>query len=118
MRPLPDGASDYQRWLHSLRAGDEVAIDRFRGELSLAKVDRHTDTLLVIGGHRYRRKDGLLSGTTGSLKYRIWKLVQPTETVLRAYRLGAAKQLVQDMLRDASIDVERWESAVKVLKGK
>jgi len=51
-------------WLNNLKAGDEVAV--FDGWVSnatrIAKVDRVTQTLIVIGHSKFRRKDGYAPG--------------------------------------------------------
>jgi hypothetical protein len=50
-------------WLESLKPGDEVVcVSLFGYAMSILPVERVTATQIVVGGDRYRRKDGEKTG--------------------------------------------------------
>jgi hypothetical protein len=64
-------------WLKNLKAGDEVAV--FNGYPwnipTIETVDRTTATLIVVGGARFRRRDGCAPGDSWSRN----RIRQPTQ---------------------------------------
>lgn len=71
-------------WLNELTAGDEViVVSAYANTETIERVTRTTNTQIIVGNRRFRKKDGRLVGQTG---YRATRLREPTPDSLRAVR--------------------------------
>lgn len=96
------------KWLAEIKVGDEVAIDGSRygnAYYRLARVERVTPTLIVVGETRYHKKNG---NEVGGDKWHPVNLVKPDEKVRswvkRQSLLAAAKKINFDKLTNDQLE--------------
>lgn len=69
-------------WLQDVKPGDPVCFD-YGNTYGAAKVDRVTDTLIIVGHERYRKKDGqMIGGDRWHTRY----LYRPTPEIMEVVR--------------------------------
>jgi len=88
----------YYAWLESLKVGDEVAIS-FRSTCDFDKVDRVTNTQIVVGHRKFRKKNGYQIGLDA---WTIIKLEQPTEELKTRERVRVTRQKALSQFIDLS----------------
>ena len=106
---------DHREWLGGLGAGDRVIVLDVFGP-SLRRVDRTTETQIIVGPHKYRRKDGNIVGRDSWSHNRI---VEPTEQRIGlAWRNKLSKYIRNnvDLFVDRATNEELNEVAISIKK--
>ena len=97
--------------LENVKAGD-VVIEHCRWENVIATVTKVTATQIVVGGDRYRKKDGYLIGSAGSWYHRWISLPKEGEVeVLKRQKF--ISDVVSELKKLTAHDVT-YEQAVKI----
>ena len=97
--------------LENVKAGD-VVIEHCRWENVIATVTKVTATQIVIGGDRYRKKDGYLIGSAGSWFTR-WISI-PKEGEVEALKRQKFIEDVVSRLNNLTARDVTYEQAVKI----
>ena len=97
--------------LENVKAGD-VVIEHCRWENVIATVTKVTATQIVIGGDRYRKKDGHLIGSAGSWFIRWISL--PNEGEVEALKRQKFIEDVVSRLNKLTARDITYEQAVKI----
>ena len=104
-----------REWLEQLEAGDRVIVLDVFGP-SLRRVERTTETQIIVGPHKYRRKDGDIVGRDSWSHNRI---VEPTEQrISLAWRNKLSKYIRNnvDVFVDKATNEELNELAMSIKK--
>ena len=96
--------------MENVKVGD-VVIEHCRWDKAIATVTKVTATQIVIGGDRYRKKDGYLIGSAGW--YRRW-ISLPKEGELEQLK---SQKFIEDVVSEMNKLTARnitYEQAVKI----
>lgn len=108
-------------WIQSLKPGDEVAIVRGAGMgrgAWLHTVERLTKTLVVVDGHKFRKRDGLEPGSNAWGSRRISKPEDVAEFIEETKINEAQSRVRYRVERDYSkLTLDQCEAIRSILEG-